>query len=131
MEITEEQYEKLFTADVPDVKICLHELRIQPMKVVIDDEDRTGYIARMVGHDASGKVQTVDFVTTEPVLQETMSRFIEAGMLAAFSGAAEAASQGDSGPLLAILADVIGIDEKEIESGKNDHERTGDTSERS
>lgn len=127
MEITEEQYEALFTAEVPDVKICLHELRIQPVNVEIDGQSHIGYVARMVGHGADGKTMTVDFVATEAVLQETMSRFIEAGMMAAFSGAAQAASEGDTGPLLAILADVIGVDPKEIDSaGHTDHERTGD-----
>ena len=107
MEITAEEYEKLFTAEVPDVKICLHELRIQPMGVEIDGENRVGYIARLTGHGADGKPMTVDFVATEDVLQETMTRFIEAGMTAAFVRAMnDAEKTGDAGPALAMLVDL-------------------------
>lgn len=122
MEITAEEYEKLFTAEVPDVKICLHELKIQPVGVEIDGDKHVGYIARLAGHGADGKPMTVDFVATEDVLQETMTRFIEAGMTAAFVRAMnDAEKTGDPSPALAMLVDLSAVmagtetESKEIE----------------
>jgi hypothetical protein len=106
MDLTPEQIDELFTLEVPNEKICLHDLRIQPMKKEIDGETRYGYIARMVGHGADGSPMTIDFATTEDVLQETMTRFVEAGMMAAFAGAMDEAKKGDDTALLAILAVV-------------------------
>lgn len=105
MNLTPEEFDALYTKEVPDVQICFHEVRIQPVKVDIDGGGGYGYIARMVGHGADGKPMTIDFVTTEPVLQETMSRFIEAGMISALNVAMDAATNGgDSSALLSILS---------------------------
>lgn len=104
MDLTPEQIEKLYQREVPDVKICLHEMRIQPMKLPIDNDGKPyGYIARMVGHSADGKPMLIDFVTSEVVLQETMTRLIEAGMTAAFAEAMDAANDGDPRAVIEIL----------------------------
>lgn len=106
MDLTPEQIEELFTREVPDMRICLHEVRIEPTKIEVDGEDRYGYIARMIGHGADGKPMTIDFVTTESVLQETCSRFVTAGMQAAFAGAMDEAMKGDDTALIAILSSL-------------------------
>lgn len=107
MDLTPEQIEELFTKEVPDVQICLHECRIKPVSVDVDGKTTYGYVARLMGHCADDKPMTIDFVTVETILQETMSRFIGAGMTAAFATALDTAvSTGSTDGLLAILATI-------------------------
>lgn len=106
MDLTPEQIEELFLLEEPDVRICLHELRIKPILTNTGDH---GYIARMVGHGADGKPTTIDFLTVESTLQELSSRCIEAGMQAAFAAAVES---GDGDRLLSILTAMVDGDER-------------------
>jgi hypothetical protein len=103
MDLTPEQIEELFTLEVPNERLCLHEARIEPTKIEVDGENRYGYIARLIGHGADGKSMIIDFVTTESVLQETCTRFISAGMQAAMMAAMDDAKGGDVTALVAIL----------------------------
>lgn len=104
MDLTPEQIEELFKRETPDVTICFHELRIQPVKLDIDGMNGYGYIARMRGHDNDNKPMIIDFVTGETVLQETMTRFIEAGTTVAFFGVMDAVASGDTSALAALLS---------------------------
>jgi hypothetical protein len=107
MDLTPDQIEELFVQETPDVQICLHEIRIQPVKLGIDGVNRCGYVARMLGHAADEKPMTIDFITTEPVLQETMTRILEAGMTAAFMNAlTDSEESGDPTQAVALLVDL-------------------------
>ncbi len=111
MNISPEQLNEMFTRKVPDSKICLHELRIEPVGVEIDGDTEYGYVARLAGHDAEGKPLTIDFVTTEPILQEAMTRLVTAGMTAAFQRATqELTKTGDATALMGIL--LLSADEE-------------------
>lgn len=90
MDLTPEQIEELFTREVPDVQICLHEMRITPLRLDIDGGTVQGYVARMLGHGADNEPMTIDFVTVETILQEVITRVADAGMTAAIIGVMDA-----------------------------------------
>lgn len=102
MELTTEQIEELFSAEQPDVKICVHEFRIVPMKRNTEGVEY-GFIARMLAHDADGTVQTIDFVTTEPVLRDIIESCMEAGIVATVS---KAIATGDTDEIVALLQNM-------------------------
>lgn len=106
MELTPEQVEAMFAAEQPDMKICLHEFRIAPTKALTDDGGH-GFIARMLAHDADGKTVTLDFVTTEPVLQDIIEQCAQAGLAAALAAAMILAAAGDTDALVNVLASMV------------------------
>lgn len=81
MDITPEQLDALYEREEPDVRICLHDLRIVPVNTVEGEHPGTpGFIARMVGHGADGEPMTIDFATSELTLIEVVNRCTQAGM---------------------------------------------------
>lgn len=121
MDMSPEQIDQLFTIEEPDVKLCLHDLRVHPLSVEVDGATEHGFIGRMVGHSAENQPVIIDFVATESVLQAAVGRIVDAGMSAAIE---RMMKNGDPTKLIEFL-----LTEGD-QSDERDHERSGDPSER-
>lgn len=118
MDITPEQLDALYEREEPDVRICLHDLRIMPVNMIEGEHPgTTGFIARMVGHGADGEPVTIDFVTSELTLIEVVNRCTQAGMASMEHRAVEFTLRRETGSLLddlrTFLSGQPGTGEKE------------------